>query len=598
MSPFIKGRQRRTEEILKGDLKHHNDDGLVKSVIDDLEDAISAIEDLKFFLATAPLNWHENQVIRRYYLNNSQGFISCVFWNSLYYMTGTDIVKACMYRMEKFGRKVIERKKFEEGLFSDLRNLKCGLDATLEQPKSKFLKFLFRNLCLKTQKKQKVFFWFSIPHDKLFADALERDLKREFNGQNPTTIAIQEPALSFNYDQDSKLSLQEQLSRHISTKKCNTITKFGDKDISKNKITNAVVDNQNEEQKEANDISSLEEVSNSVNIGDPLSRSNHSSSYAYSKFQSCNTSHAQSAISSPLSPTNNLPASMDTDYSSDLKELTSDSPNFDNDDNFMNIKIEYPDENISNGFLATSLNPDQSFLYYDDRNMEIDKNSSIDTNKIVTAQFSPFLVSASLDPQYLLPHVQRTPFQDIKSAAKDGAFTTQKINPSVGNNLHFPYPEVTSPGLVDSITLSELLDENCNNASFELNNERVKISSQELSIWNMLPHNSTSHMTPVFHSLLSAGIKGTHLPAYSPFLTTTPWGSLSSPFSSAKSNKSSQRRQSQFDTRTLGKRRKTKTCSKYSSPNGIARNTKPNKVLKNSINKMIDTLRSNTKNVS
>lgn len=203
----------RTEEVLKNEI---NEDG--QSSRENIEESLRLIDDLKFFLATAPVNWQENQIIRRYYLNNDQGFVSCVFWNSLYYITGTDIVKCCMYRMQKFGREVVQKKKFEEGIFSDLRNLKCGVDATLEQPKSEFLSFLFRNLCLKTQKKQKVFFWFSVPHDELFADALERDLKRESSNQPSTTRAVAEPALSFTFDILSSKTLNEQLTRYLKAK--------------------------------------------------------------------------------------------------------------------------------------------------------------------------------------------------------------------------------------------------------------------------------------------------------------------------------------------------------------------------------------------
>lgn len=43
----------------------------------------------------------------------------------------------------------------------------------------------------------KVFYWFSVPHDRLFLDALERDLKREKAGQEPTSQVVGEPALSF-----------------------------------------------------------------------------------------------------------------------------------------------------------------------------------------------------------------------------------------------------------------------------------------------------------------------------------------------------------------------------------------------------------------
>lgn len=207
----------RIKEVLKSGYSEDVED-VEDNSEKELDESLRLIEDLKFFLATAPVNWQENQIIRRYYLNSDQGFVSCVFWNNLYYITGTDIVKCCMYRMQKFGREVVQKKKFEEGIFSDLRNLKCGVDATLEQPKSEFLSFLFRNLCLKTQKKQKVFFWFSVPHDKLFADALERDLKRESLKQPSTTSAVSEPALSFNYDIVSCKSLNEQLTKYLQMK--------------------------------------------------------------------------------------------------------------------------------------------------------------------------------------------------------------------------------------------------------------------------------------------------------------------------------------------------------------------------------------------
>ncbi|CDK24849.1 unnamed protein product [Kuraishia capsulata CBS 1993] len=184
------------------------------------EESVRRIEDLKFFLATAPANWQENQIIRRYFLNREEGFVSCVFWNNLYFITGTDIVRCVVFKFEHFGRKIIDRKKFEEGIFSDLRNLKCGRDAVLETPKSDFLQFLQKNQCLRTQKKQKVFFWFSVPHDKLFTDALERDLTKEQKDQVGSTEAVREPALSFAYNLSTgSVPLFDQLSSHLDQKK-------------------------------------------------------------------------------------------------------------------------------------------------------------------------------------------------------------------------------------------------------------------------------------------------------------------------------------------------------------------------------------------
>jgi transcription factor STE12 len=149
-------------------------------------------------------------------------------WSGLYHITGTDIVRALVFRFEAFGRPVRNVKKFEEGVFSDLRNLKPGVDACLEEPKSPFLDLLFKYQCIRTQKKQKVFYWcvlvhpgspsvtnpharFSVSHDRLFLDALERDLKREKMGLEPTTAITGEPAQSFTYD--PKRSLYEQFSK-------------------------------------------------------------------------------------------------------------------------------------------------------------------------------------------------------------------------------------------------------------------------------------------------------------------------------------------------------------------------------------------------
>ncbi|KAJ9066801.1 hypothetical protein DSO57_1006092 [Entomophthora muscae] len=135
------------------------------------------LHSLKEFLANAPSCWDQGQTIRRYMLPSGDQ-ISCVMWGNLFFMTGTDIVRSLVFRLEAYGRSVTNFKKFEEGIFSDLRNLKPGVDAILEEPRSEFLELLYRNNCIRTQKKQKVFFWYSVPHDRLFIDAVEREFKR------------------------------------------------------------------------------------------------------------------------------------------------------------------------------------------------------------------------------------------------------------------------------------------------------------------------------------------------------------------------------------------------------------------------------------
>lgn len=198
--------------------------GLSRPLTHAEQERLTHLDKLKFFLATAPSRWdsanggsglsdypgaaelqqqtdaaHSHPSLNRFLLP-TQEYVSCVLWNSLYHITGTDIVRALVFRFEAFGRPVRNMKKFEEGIFSDLRNLKPGVDASLEEPKSPFLDLLFKYQCIRTQKKQKVFYWFSVPHDRLFLDALERDLKREKMGLEPTTLITGEPALSFRYD--------------------------------------------------------------------------------------------------------------------------------------------------------------------------------------------------------------------------------------------------------------------------------------------------------------------------------------------------------------------------------------------------------------
>ncbi|WUR02137.1 Ste12-like transcription factor [Vairimorpha necatrix] len=130
------------------------------------------------FLSNAPKEFREGEQIKKYQMKNGD-FIHCVLWNMHFYLTGTDIVKILLYRFQTSGRQLSNLKKFEEGIFSDLRNLKPGIDATLEGPRSEFLEFLYKNGCIRTQKKQKVFYWYSVPHDALFCDAMERDMRRE-----------------------------------------------------------------------------------------------------------------------------------------------------------------------------------------------------------------------------------------------------------------------------------------------------------------------------------------------------------------------------------------------------------------------------------
>ncbi|KNE61253.1 hypothetical protein AMAG_18755 [Allomyces macrogynus ATCC 38327] len=87
---------------------------------------------LHLFLATAPSQWDSAQRIRRFLLPNGE-HVSCVWHNNLFFVTGTDVIRALLFRFQAMNRPVRNLKKFEEGIFSDLRNLKPGVDAALEE---------------------------------------------------------------------------------------------------------------------------------------------------------------------------------------------------------------------------------------------------------------------------------------------------------------------------------------------------------------------------------------------------------------------------------------------------------------------------------
>lgn len=246
----------------------------------EIQDALNQLDELYFFIRTAPVQWSPRQLMRRYYLTEELGFMTCILWNNLFYITGTDIVKSCIYQMELFGRQIVQRKKFEEGIFSDLRNLKCGKGAILEQPKSNFLNFLFKNICLKTQKKQKIFFWFHVPHLQLFIDALSRDLKREESNQLATTKAISEPALSFKYNSNSNISLMDQLIAYLNHGKSNGFTNMVS-DLDDDNTTTAANSNDNGDSN-----------SNSISISISNSNSNSNNTTYHTTNSNCKRSRS------------------------------------------------------------------------------------------------------------------------------------------------------------------------------------------------------------------------------------------------------------------------------------------------------------------
>lgn len=157
------------------------------------------MEELNSFLINAPFMVNALNPIVSKKLNENDdsntNIISCILWYDKnakscdFFITGTDIIKILIFKFETIGRPIKNMKKFEEGVYSDLRQ-NFGV---LENAKSEFLTFLYKNSCLRTLKKQKVFFWEDIDHNRLFLRALNRDLERESKGL--TTFSI--PTLNY-----------------------------------------------------------------------------------------------------------------------------------------------------------------------------------------------------------------------------------------------------------------------------------------------------------------------------------------------------------------------------------------------------------------
>ncbi|KAG9555003.1 hypothetical protein KCU86_g17644, partial [Aureobasidium melanogenum] len=79
--------------------------------------ALQQVDNLKYFLISAPVDWSPDQYIRRFLLPTGE-YVSCVLWSNLFHISGTDIVRCLSFRFQAFGRPVKNSKKFEEGIFS------------------------------------------------------------------------------------------------------------------------------------------------------------------------------------------------------------------------------------------------------------------------------------------------------------------------------------------------------------------------------------------------------------------------------------------------------------------------------------------------
>lgn len=132
-------------------------------------------QDLLSFLENAVYGWQEGEECRRFSIFGD--CITCSHWEGMSLVSAIDVVKvvSAMYRLEHSGLSPKDRRRFEEAIISDLRNLKVGRDALLEPANSPLLNFLYRINSVRTHKRQKVYRWEAVDFEKLYRDACDRE---------------------------------------------------------------------------------------------------------------------------------------------------------------------------------------------------------------------------------------------------------------------------------------------------------------------------------------------------------------------------------------------------------------------------------------
>ncbi len=140
------------------------------------------------FLENGPVGWAPGEECRRFSIFGDT--ITCSFREGEFLISGTDIVKSltALFRLAQLGRQPADRRRFEEGIAGDLRSIKAGRGAILEEANSDLLKFLYRINSVRTHKKQKIFIWAAVPFLRLHNDSMARELRCATGGPLPCRV--------------------------------------------------------------------------------------------------------------------------------------------------------------------------------------------------------------------------------------------------------------------------------------------------------------------------------------------------------------------------------------------------------------------------
>lgn len=137
----------------------------------------------------------------KFTLPSTGEIIHCFIWDGTHFITSFDMIKILKVLVVDDGSGRMydnlidaEGKKFEENVFSVLRQLKVGSGSQLEDSRSDMLDWLQRHDCIRTLKKQKVFFWSAVDFFGLAHEIRTRCLSKIGISTPPKTLPF--PAAS------------------------------------------------------------------------------------------------------------------------------------------------------------------------------------------------------------------------------------------------------------------------------------------------------------------------------------------------------------------------------------------------------------------
>lgn len=84
--------------------------------------------------------------------------VSCVYWKHQTLLSSNDIIKAVRFIVDPEGLLDITPRKFEEHVFSVLRQYQLSLHYVMEESNSSVLNYMQQNQIIKTKKRQKLFY--------------------------------------------------------------------------------------------------------------------------------------------------------------------------------------------------------------------------------------------------------------------------------------------------------------------------------------------------------------------------------------------------------------------------------------------------------